>query len=258
MKRLLIQRALCGRILRDISCQFASKVSLDVASGRICQRHVDSMAAEALDGPDPSSSYFQLPDLNRQALGKAENNARLSSSEEGSFGKFLEDLAVFVAMECGGGQKSPATGIDIDLIRENVRYLISVKSGKNWGNSSQHKALRQHFADAVRVLKQSKHSGEIQPTLGICYGRARTTNRGLFLRIAGQNFWHLLSGDPDLNISIIEPLGFDAQKYDDLFREQKSSSLNRMTGEFILQFCDAKGAVDWTRLVSSVSGNLSQ
>ena len=68
MKRLLIQRALCGRILRDISCQFASKVSLDVASGRICQRHVDSMAVEALDGPDPSGSYFQLPGLNRQAF----------------------------------------------------------------------------------------------------------------------------------------------------------------------------------------------
>lgn len=119
-------------------------------------------------------------------------------------------------------------------------------------------ALRQHFADAVRVFKQSKHSGEIQPTLGICYGRAKTTNEGIFLRIAGQNFWHLLSGDPDLYISIIEPLGFDAQKHDDLFKEQKSSSLNRMTGEFITQFCDASGAIDWTRLVSSVSGNLSQ
>lgn len=60
MKRLLIQRALCGRILRDISCQFAGKVSLDVASGRICQRHADSIAAEALDGPDPSGFYFQF------------------------------------------------------------------------------------------------------------------------------------------------------------------------------------------------------
>ena len=185
-------------------------------------------------------------------------DARLSSSEEGSFGKFLEDLAVFVATECGGGQKSPATGIDIDLIRQNVRYLISVKSGKNWGNSSQYKALRQHFMDAVKVLKQSKHSGDIQPTLGICYGRSKTKNNGSYLRIAGQNFWHLLSGDPDLYTSIIEPLGFDAQKHDDLFKEQKSSSLNRMTGEFITQFCDASGAIDWTRLVSSVSDNLSQ
>ncbi len=154
--------------------------------------------------------------------------------------------------------KVTSTGIDIDLIRQNVRYLISVKSGKNWGNSSQHKALRQHFADAVRVLKQSKHSGEIQPTLGICYGRAKTTNKGIFLRIAGQNFWHLLSGDLDLYTSIIEPLGFDTQKHDDLFKEQKSSSLNRMTGEFINQFCDANGAIDWTLLVSYVSGNLLQ
>ena len=139
-----------------------------------------------------------------------------------------------------------------------MRYLISVKSGKNWGNSSQYKALRQHFADAIKVLKQSKHSGDIQPTLGICYGRSKTLNNGVYLRIAGQNFWHLLSGDPELYTSIIEPLGFDAQKHDDLFKEQKSSSLNRMTGEFITQFCDPSGAIDWTRLVSSVSGNLSQ
>jgi len=163
--------------------------------------------------------------------------ARLSSSEEGSFGNFLEGLAVFVATECGGGQKSPANGIDIDLIRQNVRYLISVKSGKNWGNSSQYKALKLHFIDAVKVLKQSKHSGELQPTLGICYGRSQTKNNGSYLRIAGQNFWNLLSGDLDLYTSIIEPLGFDAQKHDDLFKEQKGSSLNRMTGEFITHFC---------------------
>ncbi|MHB1958505.1 MAG: PmeII family type II restriction endonuclease [Acidobacteriaceae bacterium] len=184
--------------------------------------------------------------------------ARLSSSEEGSFGNFLESLAVFVATQCAGGQKSPATGIDIDLTKDDVRYLISVKSGKNWGNSSQYKALGQHFADAVKVLKQSKHSGDVQPTLGICYGRSKTVNNGFYLRISGQNFWHLLSGDPALYTSIIEPLGFDAQKHEDLFKEQKSNALNRMTMEFIQQFCNNAGAIDWPRLVSSVSGNLSQ
>lgn len=183
-------------------------------------------------------------------------DARLSSSEEGSFGTFLESLAVEVSTASGGGQKFAAAGIDIELARKNIRYLVSVKSGKNWGNSSQYKALRQHFADAVRVLKQSRHSGELQPTLGICYGRSRTANNGVYLKITGQNFWHLLSGDPDLYTTIIEPLGFDAQRYEDSFSEQKSNCLNRMTIEFIREFCDASGAIDWSRLVSSVSGNL--
>src|SRR5260370_21641494 len=54
-------------------------------------------------------------------------DARLSSSEEGSFGNFLEELAIYVAQEGGGGQKSTPTGIYIALTRNKVRYLIPVK-----------------------------------------------------------------------------------------------------------------------------------
>ena len=57
--------------------------------------------------------------------------ARLSSSEEGSFGHFLEELAIFVAKICGGGDKSGVTGIDLELTRNDTRYLIAVKSGRN-------------------------------------------------------------------------------------------------------------------------------
>jgi hypothetical protein len=184
-------------------------------------------------------------------------DARLSSSEEGSFGKFLESLAIKVAEECGGGQKSPAKGIDIDLVRGNVRYLISVKSGKNWGNSSQHKALKQDFADAVKVLKQSKHTGEIQPTLGICYGRAKKTNNGKFLHIAGQIFWHFLSDDSDLYKDIIEPLGYGAQSHEDTFKLERDNAQERMTREFVREFCDVTEAIEWSKLVSFVSGNLN-
>src|SRR5260221_551993 len=59
-------------------------------------------------------------------------DARLSSSEEGLFGNFLEELAIFVAKNAGGGVKSAIKGIDIELVRDGVRYLIAVKSGKNW------------------------------------------------------------------------------------------------------------------------------
>src|ERR1051325_4756152 len=43
-------------------------------------------------------------------------DATLSSSEEGSFGTFLEALAIFVAERTGGGQKSGITGLDIEQI----------------------------------------------------------------------------------------------------------------------------------------------
>src|ERR1700749_2216401 len=56
---------------------------------------------------------FRAKNLNLASnLIEALMGARLSSSEEGSFGKFLEDLAIFVAQSCGGGQKSAAPGID--------------------------------------------------------------------------------------------------------------------------------------------------
>lgn len=182
--------------------------------------------------------------------------ARLSSSEEGSFGKFLEDLAVFVAKICGGGQKAGITGLDIDLTRNNVRYLIAVKSGRNWGNSSQHQALRKNFKNAVKVIKQSKHVGEIQPTLGICYGKFRTVNNGEFLHVGGQSFWHLLSGDSELYVDIVEPLGHEADNHDKVFAEKKDSTFNRLTREFTLDYCDTSGAIEWGRLVRFVSENL--
>jgi len=184
-------------------------------------------------------------------------DARLSSSEEGIFGIFLEELALFVARETSGGQKSSAEGIDIELTKQGVRYLIAVKSGKNWGNSTQHARLRQNFSHAVRVMRQSRFVGEIQPTLGICYGRFKTANNGLFLHIGGQSFWHLLSDDPELYTGIIEPLGHEAKRSNDEFEEKKIAVYNRFTREFIEAYCDTSGAIEWFKLVEMVSKNLA-
>lgn len=184
-------------------------------------------------------------------------DARLSSSEEGSFGGFLEDLAIYVAEITGGGQKSAAEGIDIELIRKRIRYLIAVKSGKNWGNSSQHTALKRNFRTAVKVLRQSHHSKALQPTLGICYGNFKTVNNGEFLHIGGQSFWYLISGDPHLYIGLVEPLGHEAEKHDEAFKAEKDSAYNRLTREFTISYCDRSGKIDWFKLVQYVSGNLT-
>lgn len=191
------------------------------------------------------------PDLIRALL-----DARLSSSEEGSFGGFMESLAIYVASETCNGQKSSATGIDIELMRDGVRYLVAVKSGRNWGNSSQHAALKKDFQTAVRVLRQDRHSGAVQPTLGICYGKFKTANNGVFLHIGGQSFWHLLSGDPELYTQIIEPLGYKAKEFNDAYEAEKARTYNRMTSEFIANYCTESFAVDWTKLVEFVSKNV--
>jgi len=182
--------------------------------------------------------------------------ARLSSSEEGMFGVFMEDLAVFVSEQRCNGRKSSAEGIDLELEREGTRYLIAVKSGKNWGNSSQHKKLRENFQTAVKVLRQNRRSGNIQPTLGICYGRFQTRNNGAFLHIGGQSFWQLISGESELYKDIIEPLGYRAKEFNDAFQETLSKVHNKMVRGFLNDYCLETGAIDWKLLVERVSGNL--
>jgi hypothetical protein len=183
-------------------------------------------------------------------------DARLSSSEEGSFGGFLENLAIYVAQITGGGAKSAAKGIDIELVRGNVRYLVAVKSGNNWGNSGQHADLRDNFRNAVKVIQQSHLAGAVQPTLGICYGKFKTKNTGLYLHIGGQSFWELISGDKQLYLDIIEPLGHDAELLNRMFQEEKAKLYNLFTLEFMRTYCDRSGAIDWPKLVRFVSGNL--
>lgn len=184
-------------------------------------------------------------------------DAFLSSSEEELFGEFLEGLAIFVASKTVGGKKSAATGIDLEFDRDGVKYLVAVKSGQNWGNSSQWAALRTNFRKAVRVLKQSEHVRHVQPVVGSCYGRRKTVDDGELIKMAGQSFWYFLSGNERLYTDIIEPIGFEAKRHNDKYYEEKAAAINRFTAEFATEFCK-DGRIDWERLVVFNSGNLKK
>src|SRR5437660_7137285 len=96
---------------------------------------------------------FRAKNLNRASdFMTAVLDARLSSGEETSFGRFLEGLAKFVAETTGGGVKSGIEGIDIELVRDDVRYLVAVKSGKKWGNAQARTKQNQNFRRAVKVI----------------------------------------------------------------------------------------------------------
>jgi hypothetical protein len=171
------------------------------------------------------------------------------------FDDFLKRLAVFISEQKCNGRKSSITGIDIELEREGIRYLIAVKSGKAWGNATQHKKLRDNFQTAVKVLKQNSVVGAIQPTLGICYGRFKTVNNGAFLHIGGQSFWELLSYEPDLYMDLIEPIGYRAKQFNEEFADNRTHALNRMVREFTERFCREDGSIDWPKIVTLVSKN---
>lgn len=189
-------------------------------------------------------------DLIRELL-----DAFLSASEEKIFGDFLEELSVFIANKTCNGKKSAATGIDLEFMDKDVHYLISIKSGPNWGNSSQQRKQEEDFKKAVKVLKQSHHTLNIQPVLGICYGKTRTNFLRGYMKVVGQNFWYLISRNENLYTDIIEPLGYKAKEHNEKFAKERGRSINLFSEEFMRDFCK-DGEINWKKVVELNSGNL--
>lgn len=183
-------------------------------------------------------------------------NAFLSSSEEKLFGDFLEGLALFVAQWTSGGHKSAAQGVDLEFINNNTHYVVSIKSGPSWGNSSQQNKLEQDLKTAVARLKQSRHNFNVQPVLGICYGKTKTTFIRGYMKVVGQNFWYLISENPNLYTDIVDPIGYEAKKHNDDFLLKRNGIANLLTNQFFNEFCNpATGLIDWVKLIQFNSGN---
>ncbi len=183
-------------------------------------------------------------------------DAFLSSSEEKLFGDFLEGLARYVAEMTCGGHKSSAPGVDLEFIHQGVHYLVSIKSGPNWGNSSQQSKLEDDLKNAVTRVKQAKKGVNVQPVLGICYGKTKTGYLRGYLKIVGQNFWYLISENENLYTEIIEPIGYKAEEHSETFLVEKDKAIHRFTTQFTERFCNHDGAIDWKKLVEFNSGNL--
>lgn len=131
-------------------------------------------------------------------------DAHLSSQEETVFGDFLEALAIYVCQETYGGRKSATEGIDLEFDRNGVRYIVSIKSGPNWGNSSQVKKMRDYFRQARKIVGNKQHLVAIN---GCCYGRDNKPEKGDYQKLCGQAFWKLISGNDAMYQDIVEPLG---------------------------------------------------
>lgn len=179
----------------------------------------------------------------------------LSSSEEKLFGDFLEGLAIFIAEMTCGGHKSTAPGADLEFIKNDIHYVVSIKSGPNWGNSSQQDKLEQDLKTAFARVKQSRRGVNVQPVLGICYGKTKTSYLRGYMKVVGQNFWYLISEDKNLYTDIIEPIGYRAIAHNESFQVEKDKVTNRFTKQFIDRFCEEDGAIHWVKLVQFNSGN---
>jgi len=82
-------------------------------------------------------------------------DAYLSFQEETIFGNFLEGLAIFINEKAYNGWKSSTQGIDLEFNKDNIRYIVAIKSGPNWGNSSQVRKMRDDFRKAKQTIRTS-------------------------------------------------------------------------------------------------------
>lgn len=180
-------------------------------------------------------------------------DAHLSSQEETIFGEFLEKLAIFICEKMFEGRKSSAEGIDLEFTRENIIYIVAIKSGPNWGNSSQIKRMVDNFRQAKRILRTSNNKANIQAVNGCCYGQENKPDKGDYLKLCGQEFWDFISGNSQLFVEIIEPLGYRAKERNEEFFIESSRILNLFTQEFMDNFC-TDGRIEWDKLVHFNSG----
>lgn len=184
-----------------------------------------------------------------QDLVKIVLDAYLSSQEETIFGEFLEGLAVFICEKVFGGRKSIAEGLDLEFERDGNIYVVAIKSGPNWGNSSQIKRMRESFRQARRIYRTNNpRQRQILMINGCCYGRTPRSDEGDFQKLCGQEFWELISGDSELYIKIIEPLGHRAKERNETFLQLYDQVVNRFVGQFMKEFFDGD-LINWEKLV---------
>lgn len=180
-------------------------------------------------------------------------SAFISSSDEGIFGDaFFEPIAKIAS----GGVVSPSEGVDV-AVETQKRYLaIAVKSGPNWGNSTQLKKQNEYFiALRSRLYKLQK---QFDPMIGHGYGTLKNRPKNkLYRNSSGQAFWTEITGDPDFYLKLIRLMKDEPQKHKPTYKKAWDAAVNRFTGEFIKDFCFPDGSIDWEKLVCFVSQDKS-
>ena len=176
-------------------------------------------------------------------------DAHISSNEETIFGDWLEGLAIFINGKVYDGKKSGITGIDLEFDYNNVRNIVTIKSGPNWGNSSQIAKMIADFKTAKKTLRTSNSQLNIIAINGCCYGRDNNPDKGDYFKYCGQRFWEFISGNKELYTEIIEPLGYKAKEKNEAFILSYSQMINKFTREFTNEFCNENGGIDWEKIV---------
>lgn len=136
----------------------------------------------------------------------------------------------------------------MEFERNGTLYIVEIKSGPNWGNSSQIKRMKHNFINATTILQNVKPKGKVVAVNGCCYGIENKSDKGVYHKICGQEFWELISDSTTLYTDIIEPLGYKAKEKNEEFLRAYSKVINQFTLKFAQDFCE-DGEINWKKIV---------
>ena len=64
----------------------------------------------------------------------------------------------------------------------------------------------------------------------------------------------VLSPEPTLYVDIVEPLGYKAKEKNDVYLQEYAKMINKFTKEFIDDYCDSDGKIEWGKIVKLNAG----
>lgn len=181
--------------------------------------------------------------------------AFVSSSDETIFGNdFFEKLAVWSAREADefpGGKRmvndASGAGIDISIEGASFYQAISVKSGKNIFNSQSDKGQSAEFSQLQARMK--KLGKQFLPVIGYGYGRKIATKNSNVDKVAGQNFWKLLTGEHDFYLKISRAIGNHSGEHFAAYQIEFDATKNRLLRELLIDYSDLSGTLNWEKIV---------
>jgi hypothetical protein len=178
-------------------------------------------------------------------------DAHLSSQEETLIGPFLEGLAIYICRKAYHAHgKSGGVGMDLEFEKGGRRYFVEIKSGPNWGNASQIQNMRRKFNEARKKYSTDPDALPVECVNGCCYGKQRLSSehKGDYIKLCGQRFWEFISGDSELYLNIIEPIGHQARERNEEFLAQYELVIDGFTNSFRSDFCDNGNNILWPKI----------
>lgn len=179
--------------------------------------------------------------------------ARISSSDETIFGNdFFEPLAIFAAQQSQDAALvtvGAGAGQDIAIETANEYLAVSVKSGTNIFNSQSEKGQSAEFNQLQARLK--KLGKMFRPIIGYGYGRKSAPKKASPVeRVAGQQFWELLTGESDFYLRISRAMEAFANCHGTEFGRALDDKLNALLREFMIDFVETNGQIRWDAVVA--------